>query len=128
MTYRGALVALALALACTGGVASAHHSGAMFDRSKKTTQKGTIKEFIRTNPHTWVTLVVTTDAGATEEWGLEGGSPNILARADLRWNGHVMKPGDAVVMTISPVRDGRKMGVMESVVLSDGVEMKFSGL
>ena len=128
MPYRKILMACVIGLSCVAGTASAHHSGAMFDRTKKMTIKGTIKEFIWTNPHTWVTLIVPGEAGASEEWGLEGGSPNILARADARWNGHVLTPGDAVTFTISPVRDGRKMGVMESVVLADGREMKFSGL
>jgi hypothetical protein len=128
MAYRGALAALLLGLALTAGTAGAHHSGAMFDRSKKMSIKGTIKEFTWANPHTWVTIVVPVEGAASEEWGIEGGSPNILARADPRWTGKALKPGDVVTLTISPVRDGRKMGVLEQITYADGSALKSSGL
>lgn len=115
-------------LLSSGQAALAHHSGAMFDRSKTLTVKGTIKDFKWTNPHTWTYILVPNAAGGTDEWGIEGGSPNILARVDPRWNRHSIKPGDVVTLTISPVKDGRKMGVLESVTYADGEVLKGAGL
>ena len=123
------LLGLSLALALTsGGVAFAHHSGAMFDRTKTITLKGTIKTFNWTNPHTWTYIVAANEQGGTDEWAIEGGSPNILARVDARWTKNSLKPGDVITMTIHPVKDGRKVGVMNLITYASGEQLKGAGL
>jgi hypothetical protein len=109
-----------LLVAATLGITSlpvvAHHSTAMFDFTKTVTLEGTIKDFQWTNPHTWTTL---TAAGkAAGEYGLEGMSPNYLAREG--WSKRTLKAGDKVKMDIHPLKDGRKGGFMISVTLPDG--------
>jgi hypothetical protein len=116
------------ALFLSGGVALAHHSGAMFDRTRTIEIKGTVKSFQWTNPHTWTYMLVPNDQGGVDEWGVEGGSPNILARVNAKWNRNSIKPGDVITMTIHPVKDGRKMGVMELVTYADGSTIKGAGL
>jgi hypothetical protein len=109
---------LALAAsALVAGVALAHHSTAMFDMNKDVVLNGTIKEFQWTNPHTWIVLTVPNGAGS-DEYGIEGMSPNYLARNG--WDKHTLRPGDKVVMTIHPLKDGRKGGFNVSVKLPDG--------
>ncbi len=49
---RGILAAAVLTLAA--GPALAHHSFAMFDRSRTVDLVGTVKEFQWTNPHSWI--------------------------------------------------------------------------
>ena len=112
----GARLLLA-ATALVAGAAAAHHSTAMFDMNKDVVLTGTIKEFQWTNPHTWVVLTVPNGA-ATDEYGIEGMSPNYLARNG--WDKHTLRPGDKVVMTIHPLKDGRKGGFNVSVKLPDG--------
>src|SRR5262249_28999271 len=89
-----AATALTMAgLATVVGPASAHHSGAMFDRNTKLELEGTIKSFEWTNPHAriWVlaseiTNVTNPDkksvrkAATPELWALETGSPGNLER------------------------------------------------
>ena len=47
-----------LGLALSAGAALAHHSYAMFDRSKELVLAGTVREFQWTNPHSWIKLEV----------------------------------------------------------------------
>src|ERR1051325_10748421 len=62
------------------GSVFAHHSPVMFDRSKKQTITGTVKEFVWTNPHASIQVEVTNAQGATEVWGIEMNSPNNLVK------------------------------------------------
>jgi hypothetical protein len=86
---------------------SAHHSGAMFDDEKVVELTGTIKELQWTNPHIWIQVVVDKD-GKKTEWSVEGGSPNSLSRRG--WKATTFKPGDAVSMRVSPMKDGTAAG------------------
>jgi uncharacterized protein DUF6152 len=113
-----ALVIAATAAVIAGSAASAHHSTAMFDMEKSVTLNGTIKEFQWTNPHTWIVFEVPNASGGTDEYGIEGMSPNYLARTG--WDKHTLTSGDKVELTIHPLRDGRKGGFDVSVKKPDG--------
>jgi hypothetical protein len=97
-----------LALALTAPAAQAHHSYAMFDRSKTVTLNGTIRQFQWTNPHSWIQLTVPNDTGGTDEWSIEMGSPFELLR--VGWTSTTVKAGDKVSIQIHPVKDGSKGG------------------
>jgi Family of unknown function (DUF6152) len=112
------LAAVLLALPVVD-LAWGHHSFAMFDAAHEKTLSGTIKEFQWTNPHTWVWLdVASTNGAATEEWGIEGMSPNFLGRRG--WSKTTLRPGDKVTIVIHPLKDGSKGGTFMSVTLADG--------
>ncbi len=98
--------------------AVAHHSTAMFDFTKTVQLEGTIKDFQWTNPHTWTVVTVSGKPGVAGEYGLEGMSPNYLARNG--WSKRMLKPGEKVKLAIHPLKDGRKGGFMVSVTLPDG--------
>ena len=98
--------------------AAAHHSFAPFDRTKEVTLTGAIKEFQWTNPHAWIQVVVKDDLGRETEWGIECGPANIMARTG--WTKSTIKPGDAVVATVNPMRDGRPSGALVTITLPDG--------
>ena len=117
---RTALVCAAAAL-LAAGVAAAHHSTAMFDMRKSVTLDGTIKDFQWTNPHTWIVFEVPNAGGGTDEYGIEGMSPNYLARNG--WSKHTLSPGDKVELTIHPLKDGRMGGFNVSVKFPDGKVM-----
>jgi hypothetical protein len=104
-------------LAVGAGVASAHHSFAMFDRAQQVTLDGTVKEFQWTNPHTWTQLVVTQN-GKQVEYGIEGGSPNGLSRRG--WSRNSLKAGDHVKIVINPLKDGQKGGSFVRATFPDG--------
>ncbi len=117
-------IAATLALVC--GAAFAHHSFSMFDMKTTKTLTGTVKQFEWTNPHTWLWMYVQNDKGETEQWGIEGMSPNFLGRRG--WSKHTLKPGDKITVEIHPLRDGEKGGTFLSVTLPDGKVMRMFGV
>ena len=109
---------LAAFAALLGSIAVAHHSGAMFDRSKTVTLTGTVKEFQYTNPHSWLLVLITGADGKTVEWGFESEGPSTLMRAGIRAG--TFKPGEKVTVLASPMRDGRPAGALISVTMANG--------
>jgi hypothetical protein len=107
------------------GSASAHHSFAMFDRSKETRLEGVVKTFEWTNPHSWIQLLVTDGQGHAVEWSLEGGSPNILGRDG--WKRTSLAPGDKVWVLVYPLKSGDPGGSFLEVHKSDGVVLYYHG-
>jgi hypothetical protein len=108
--------------------ASAHHSFAMFDQSKKLTVKGTVTEFQWTNPHSFLEIDTTGADGKKAHWSLELNSPNNLKRQG--WSRNAVKPGDVISVTFNPLRDGKPGGLFNSLVLPNGktlAEAAFAG-
>jgi len=100
------------------GVASAHHSFAMFDRDKEVVLSGTVHEFQWTNPHAFIEVDVPNDKGESERWSVEMNSPNNLTRQG--WKSTMLKTGDKVSVTLNPLRDGKKGGLFVAITFADG--------
>lgn len=113
---------LAAAVVLLGPSALAHHSFAMFDRTKPTTLEGVVKEFQWTSPHIWIQVMVPDGKGGEKEWSIEGGAPGPMARSG-GWNGRTIKPGDKVTVVISPLRDGAAGGSLVRITLPGGKVM-----
>ena len=61
--------------------AAAHHAfGGEFDANRPILLRGTVTRVQWVNPHVWIHIEVVKDDGTTEEWMVEGGSPNTLTR------------------------------------------------
>ena len=99
---------VAIVVLLTASSALAHHSFAMFDQSATVTLEGAVKEFRWTNPHVFIEMLVKNDGGAEEQWSIEMTSPEHLARAG--WRPATLKPGDAITLSIHPMREGIKGG------------------
>jgi hypothetical protein len=117
--------ALWLTLAALPTAVLAHHSYAMFDMSQTVTLQGTIRDFQWTNPHSWIWIDVPNAQGTAEQWGIEGMSPNFLARRG--WSKHTLNPGDKVSVLIHPLKGAQRGGSFLSVTLADGSVMRQSG-
>jgi hypothetical protein len=111
---------LAAMVLCAGVPALAHHSGAMFDRTKTVELKGTVKQYQFSNPHVWIEVMVPPagKAAAPVQWSIEGEGPPIMARMGL--GPSVLKAGDKVTIKAHPLRDGRTGGSLISITLADG--------
>ena len=110
------LLALAglLGLAVAAPTAQAHHSFAMFDRTREVTVNGTVREFQWSNPHAYIQLTSRNAAGETVEWSLEMGSPMYLyARG---WRPTTLKAGMPISVSINPLRNGQPGGVVLDVM------------
>jgi hypothetical protein len=97
----------------------------MFDLSKTVTLQGTIRDFQWTNPHSWIWIDVPGADGKPAQWGIEGMSPNYLARRG--WSKHTLNPGDKVSVVIHPLKGADHGGSFLSVTLADGTVMRQSG-
>jgi hypothetical protein len=107
-----------LSLLSLGTTAVAHHSFAMFDRSRTETIAGTVKEFELINPHGWLRIMVADANGAQNEWSLElGGAGQLEQRG---WTQNTVHPGDKVTVKLHPLRDGSYGGQLMSVTLPNG--------
>jgi len=100
------------------GSAFAHHSPVMFDRSKKQTITGTVKEFVWTNPHASIQIEVMNAQGGTDVWGVEMNSPNNLVKQG--WKSTLLKGGDKVSVVGNPLRAGEHGLLFLSIKLPDG--------
>jgi len=102
----------------------AHHGAASFDTSKKLTVKGTVVEWFWANPHCFLRFDVKGEDGQTVQWAVETQSgPNITP---LGYTKQTFKPGDEVTVTLTPVRNGKPLGRLLSVVLPSGKKLGVS--
>jgi hypothetical protein len=95
----------------------AHHSfAAEFDADKPIKLAGTVTKVEWTNPHAWIYIDVTGDAGNVAYWAWELGSPTSLVR--LGWTRNVLKVGTSVTFEGSRARDGSNTANARSVTLN----------
>jgi hypothetical protein len=108
------VAAIALGLLCFGAApAWAHHSLGSYITTSPRAIAGIVKTFEWTNPHSRLIIVVIEANGAVTEWNFEGASLGRLANAGLSRNSVV--PGDKVVVTYGPRRDGKPGGLFVAV-------------
>lgn len=115
-SVRAGLVLIGCLLAAQSAIA--HHSGAGFNSDEVKELTATVKEFQFTNPHTWIQVIVTNEQGQQEEWSVEWGSPNSLARRGVRPS--TFPPGAQVTMRINPMANGAPAGGFIAAKFSDG--------
>jgi hypothetical protein len=108
----------------------AHHSfAAEFDNKQPIQVKGVVTKLDWMNPHTWVYVDVTDEAGAVQKWQFETGAPNELVRRgwkmnDLKVGDHVSIDGFRAKKLIS--NTGVFTGNARSITLPSGVKV-FAG-
>ena len=122
---RFACAAAVAAMLAAGARLAAHHSAAPFNLTTEKTIAGTVKQWDWTNPHTWLWLNVPNEKGGVDTWGIEGMSPNYLARRG--WTKSTLKPGDKISVVIRPMRDGSTGGMFVRATLGDGKVMLQGG-
>ncbi len=122
-----ALAASAVAMASLSAPVAAHHSFAMFDANNPLTLTGTVQEFVWTNPHSWLRVMIEDEAtGRPLLWAFELGSPGQQTR--VGWSADSLVPGDEVTVLIHPSKDGARQGGLITATLPDGSTLGNGGL
>jgi hypothetical protein len=100
----------------------AHHGNAAYDTDKKLTLKGTVTDWLWSNPHCLLQLDVTSESGQAVRWVLETENPSSMIRTG--WTRDSMKVGDQVTATVTQVKDGRPIGRIIEIVLPSGEKLR----
>lgn len=104
---KNARLAAGVLLGLGAASSGAHHSiTAMYAREKPVTLTGVVTAFEFRNPHPLIHIEVESGNGAREQWTVEWSS-----RTRLEGRGYTddtLKPGDRIVITGGPARDGSK--------------------
>ncbi len=82
-------IALAMGILMLGSSLFAHHgTGVAYEKDKWITLKGTVTEWIWSNPHCGILFDVTDDQGNVVHWGAELGNPHQLSAAGFSKDVH----------------------------------------
>jgi len=100
----------------------AHHGAASFDSGKTVTVKGTVTEYVWSNPHVLVKVDAKDDTGNIARWVLEAWNP--VTQASRGWSKNTFKPGDEVSLDISPAKNGQPVGEIRGRIVINGKEFK----
>ncbi|MSO82914.1 MAG: hypothetical protein EXQ53_06425 [Acidobacteria bacterium] len=123
-TKCGAFLAAAVALIVSAPLV-AHHGSASFDTEKELTLKGTVTEWIWSNPLCFLKFDATDETGTVRNWAVEVQNPTDMTRRG--WARTSFKPGDAVTVMMQPVKNGAPVGRIRSVVLASGQTLSATG-
>jgi hypothetical protein len=83
-----------------GGLVSAHHSTAGYDKAKTVALKGTVAEWIWRNPHCIMVWDVKDADGKVVRWYGEMQSP--ISNTGFGLSRNTFKPGDEITVTVNP--------------------------
>lgn len=99
----------------------AHHGSAAFDNGKTVVLKGTVAQWVYSNPHCLLTVDVKGEDGKVVQWVAETQAPSIMYPAGYRKNS--FKIGDEVTVSVEPVKNGLPIGRIREVVLANGTTL-----
>jgi hypothetical protein len=103
----------------------AHHGGAAYDMDKRLTVKGTVTDWLWSNPHCLIQLDATDENGQTVHWVTETENPSSMIRAG--WTKDSLKVGDAITVVLVPPKTGGRVGRIVEVTLPDGHKLQGRG-
>ena len=113
------LFTTASGLLLTTGTAQAHHAfAAEFDAARPVELRGVVTRMEWINPHSWITIDVTTEQGTVETWEVEAGAPNAMFRRGFTRDS--LPVGTEVVVRGYQARDGSQRANGRDVTLPDG--------
>ncbi len=113
-----AILALGVGIATFSIPLFAHHGTAAMDNEKKVTLKGTVTEWLWSNPHCLLQFDVKGDDGKVVHW--VGETQNPVSMNNVGWSKAAIKAGDEVTVVVLPVKNGLPLGRVVSVALPNG--------
>jgi len=111
--------AAGIVLMMGAGPVLAHHAfSAEFDASHPVKLQGAITKVELVNPHAWIHIAVKKADGTSEEWMVEGGTPNTLQRRGITRES--LKVGTEIVVDGFQAKDGTLKANGRNMTFSDG--------
>lgn len=99
----------------------AHHGAAALDTGKEITLKGSVTEWIWSNPHCFLKFDAKDDTGTVRNWAVETQNPTTMTQRG--WSRTSFKFGDEVTVTIEPVKNGQPIGRILHLILPNGKKL-----
>jgi hypothetical protein len=121
MAHKLGIVALMVGFASSVPL-FAHHGAASFDSGKTVTVKGTVTEYVWSNPHVLVKVDAKDDSGQVVHWVLEAWNP--VTQASRGWSKNSFKAGDEVSLDITPAKNSQPIGEIRGRIDINGKEFK----
>ena len=120
--FRPLLAVAVIATAYFSAQAIGHHAfSAEFDPNRPLILKGPVTKVEWVNPHSWIYLEHTNEAGEKEQWMVEGGTPNTLLRRGV--NKRTVKPGTYIVVDGYQSKDRSQRANGRNITLADGKKL-----
>jgi hypothetical protein len=113
---------LALAILLVSVCASAHHGVAAYDTTKQTSVTGIVRDWFWANPHCILQLDATDSHGQVTHWTMETSNPADLV--NIGWSKQSLKVGDKITVTIQPAKNGKPIGRIVEIALSNGQRLR----
>src|SRR5260370_11365876 len=95
----------------------AHHGNASFEE-KVIKLKGTVTEWVWSNPHCFLKFDVKDEGGNVAHWAVETQGP--ASMTPFGWARNSFKAGDAVTETLQSVKTGAPIGRARTLTFGDG--------
>lgn len=118
----GLIALLAVCFLAGSHTLFAHHGNASYDTSKTVTVTGTVTEYHWANPHVFVKVDAKDENGNLMHWSIE--TQNIVTEVNAGWTKDTFKPGDQVIIDITPAKNGAPFGRFKGRIVINGQTFK----
>jgi Family of unknown function (DUF6152) len=118
--FRGVLMAAAGVVLVSAPLVG-HHGAAALDTGREITLRGTVTEWIWSNPHCFLIFDATDDSGTVRKWSVETQNPTSMTQRG--WSRSSFKVGDEVTVTIEPVKNGQPVGRILHAIGANGQKL-----
>jgi hypothetical protein len=124
MAHRLSIAGVLVGVVAFSAPLFAHHGAASFDSGKTVTVKGTVTEYVWSNPHVLVKVDAKDDSGNVAHWVLEAWNP--VTQSSRGWTKNTFKFGDEVSLDIWPAKNNRPVGEIRGRIVINSKEFKES--
>lgn len=101
--------------------ANGHHSSSTYNLDQQVTIEGTVTRVQWVNPHVFIYLDQSTDAGQSRSWAVEGVNPAGLRK--VGWSRDTLKIGDFITVTGNPSKNMTSPGIYPQSIFHRGTKL-----